>query len=60
MAENNLEYAFNWLTSEDGNKGVFELVKEQVKAANPILGAIEFEIYDCTKGTMPQKYPLLP
>ena len=54
MAENNLEYAFTWLTGE-GNK-IFDLVQQQVQAANPILGAIEFEIYDCTKGTMPQKY----
>ena len=54
MADNNLEYAFTWLTGE-GNK-IFDLVQQQVQAANPILGAIEFEIYDCTKGTMPQKY----
>lgn len=55
MAEDNLNYAFSWL-SEEGNKGIFELVKQQVQAANPILGAIEFEIYDCTNGKMPQKY----
>jgi len=55
MAEENLNYAFSWL-SEEGNKGIFELVKQQVQAANPILGAIEFEFYDCTKGNMPQKY----
>ena len=54
MAENNLEYAFNWLKSE-GNT-IFDLVKEQVQAANPIMGAIEFDIHDCTKGQMPQKY----
>lgn len=45
MEENNLEYAFTWLTGEEGNKGVFELVKAQVQAANPILGAIEFELF---------------
>ena len=54
MAENNLEYAFNWLKSE-GNT-IFDLVKEQILAANPIMGAIEFDIHDCTKGQMPQKY----
>lgn len=50
-----LEYAFSWLTAEGGNS-IFEAVKAQMQAANPILGAIEFEFYDCTKGNMPQKY----
>lgn len=50
-----LEYAFSWLTAEDGNS-IFEAVKAQMQAANPILGAIEFEIYPCTEGRMPQKY----
>ena len=42
MAEEKLDYAFTWLTGEGGN-GVFEAVKAQMQAANPILGAIEFE-----------------
>lgn len=37
-------------------KTLFETVQQQVQEANPILGAIEFEFYDCTKGKMPQKY----
>ena len=53
MAEEKIEYAFNWLTAESG---IFEAVKAQMQAANPILGAIEFEIHDCTNGKMPQKY----
>lgn len=57
MAEENFGYAFNWLT-EEGSKGVglFALVKAQMEAANPILGAIDFEIYDCVNGNLPQKY----
>lgn len=41
MAEESLNYAFTWLTKENG--AMFELVKQQVQAANPVLGAIEFE-----------------
>ena len=57
MAEESLGYAFNWL-SEEGKNGVglFALVKAQMQAANPMLGEIEFEIYPCTEGKMPQKY----
>ena len=55
MAENNLEYAFNWLTENENNK-LFDLIQQHVQSVNPILGAIKFEFYDCTKGTMPQKY----
>lgn len=57
MAEENFGYAFNWL-SEEGKNGVglFALVKAQMQAANPMLGEIEFEIYPCTEGRMPQKY----
>lgn len=35
---------------------LFSMVKAQIQAANPILGALEFEIHDCTNGQMPQKY----
>ena len=55
IEQEKLDYAFSWLSAENGN-GIFEAVKAQMQAANPILGAIEFEFYDCTKGNMPQKY----
>lgn len=42
MAEEQVGYAFTWLTTE-GEKSVFELVKHQVQAANPILGTVELE-----------------
>ncbi len=35
---------------------LFSMVKAQIQAANPILGALEFEIHACTDGKMPQKY----
>jgi len=55
MPEEKLDYAFTWLTGEGGN-GMFEAVKAQMQAANPMLGEIEFEIYPCIEGKMPQKY----
>ena len=54
MAEEKLDYAFTWLTAEGGN-GIFEAVKAQMQAANPILGEIEFEPFEgLTK--MPQGF----
>ena len=35
---------------------LFGMVKAQIQAANPILGALEFEIHACTDGNLPQKY----
>lgn len=55
MAEEKLDYAFNWLSAE-GAVGMLAVIKAQVQAANPILGEMEFEIHDCTSGKMPQPY----
>ena len=37
-----LGYAFSWLTAEGGN-GMFEAVKAQMQAANPIFGELKLE-----------------
>lgn len=53
MENEKLDYAFNWLSDE--KSAMFELVKQQVQDANPILGALEFEPFDgLTK--MPQGF----